>query len=441
MATKNYLDLTGLQKYDELIKEYIGTEDAKSIKSLTRVGNTVNFFKTADASGTAAYTVDIPDVSGFMDKIASATGSKVVASTSAGQVVESSLSVSDVATKNYADTAAQTAADGKDEAIAAAKKAGDDAQSDVDALEQLVGELPDGATATTVVGYAEEVADAVAGDLQALDQSLATVAKSGSSADVSYDNTTSGLTSTNVKAAIDELAEASAGGVASKTIYLADESAGQSAYAKVYGIYQGSDSSDMTKNVSVGKINIPLDKVVKSASLVTEDDQGNEGYFLKLEFQNDAGIVYVDLTVLADVYSGVTGSEVAVTVDGYNISASIVEVNGSKLTAESVAKGKLATAVQASLDLADSAVQSVAEGATNGTIDVDGTEVSVHGLGSAAYTASTAYDASGAAATAKTEVIGTSADTATSDTIYGAKAYADAATASIATADIQALFA
>ena len=58
-----------------------------------------------------------------------------------------------------ADTAledAKTYADGKDTAIAAAKKAGDDAQADVDALNERVGVLPDGATATTVVGYVDE---------------------------------------------------------------------------------------------------------------------------------------------------------------------------------------------------------------------------------------------------------------------------------------------
>lgn len=40
--------------------------------------------------------------------------------------------------------------------IAEAKQAGDDAQSDVDDLEALVGTLPTGATATTVVGYVDE---------------------------------------------------------------------------------------------------------------------------------------------------------------------------------------------------------------------------------------------------------------------------------------------
>lgn len=54
----------------------------------------------------------------------------------------------------------------------------------------------------------------------------------------------------------------------------------------------------------------------------------------------------------------------------------------------------------------NNSVRSVATGSSNGTISVNtgGTsaEVSVYGLGSAAYTASTAYDASGAASTAET---------------------------------------
>lgn len=45
-----------------------------------------------------------------------------------------------------------------------------------------------------------------------------------------------------------------------------------------------------------------------------------------------------------------------------------------------------------SLDASDiGAVASVSEGSTNGTISVDGSDVAVHGLGSAAYTASSAY--------------------------------------------------
>ena len=48
----------------------------------------------------------------------------------------------------------------------------------------------------------------------------------------------------------------------------------------------------------------------------------------------------------------------------------------------------------------------VAEGTANGTVKVNGVDVNVHGLGSAAYQDTTAFDASGAADTVKTELIG-----------------------------------
>lgn len=65
----------------------------------------------------------------------------------------------------------------------------------------------------------------------------------------------------------------------------------------------------------------------------------------------------------------------------------------------------------------------IAQGDANGTIAVNGSDVAVKGLGSAAYTASTAYDASGAAAA----VLGSSTDSASANTVYGAKAAASAA--------------
>ena len=84
-----------------------------------------------------------------------------------------------------------------------------------------------------------------------------------------------------------------------------------------------------------------------------------------------------------------------------------VKVNGSALTPD-----------------ANKAVNiTVVEGTTNGTIKVNGSAVPVHGLGSAAYTDSSAYDASGAAAA----VLGSASDTASANTVYGAKAAAAAA--------------
>lgn len=84
-----------------------------------------------------------------------------------------------------------------------------------------------------------------------------------------------------------------------------------------------------------------------------------------------------------------------------------VKVNGSALTPD-----------------ANKAVNiTIAEGSANGTVAVNGADVSVKGLGSAAYTNSNAYDASGAAAA----VLGASTDAATANTVYGAKAAAAAA--------------
>jgi hypothetical protein len=124
----------------------------------------------------------------------------------------------------------------------------------------------------------------------------------------------------------------------------------------------------------------------------------------------------------ADV--GTVGSGVAISVSNGVISATIVSIDGSDLVEGSIAKAKLNATVQASLGLADSAVQSVTEGNTNGTVSVDGTDVPVHGLGSAAYTASTAYDLAGSAAAAQTAAEAY-ADTVAANAVTTAEAYAD----------------
>lgn len=74
------------------------------------------------------------------------------------------------------------------------------------------------------------------------------------------------------------------------------------------------------------------------------------------------------------------------------------KANNALASAKSYADGlatNYATAAQGAK--ADTAVQSVTSGTTNGTVSVDGTDVAVKGLGSAAYTASTAYEVAGAA--------------------------------------------
>lgn len=76
-------------------------------------------------------------------------------------------------------------------------------------------------------------------------------------------------------------------------------------------------------------------------------------------------------------------------------------LTSAKAYSDGLAKNYATAAQGAKADTALQAVD-VTEGTANGTIAVKGTDVSVHGLGSAAFTASSAYDKAGAAATAET---------------------------------------
>lgn len=180
-------------------------------------------------------------------------------------------------------------------------------------------------------------------------------------------------------------------------------------------------------------INIPKDFLVKSGTVKTVStiNQPVNGYnvgqkyldFVVNTASNDGqeSHIYILVEDLVDVYTGSTGDQIAVVVGNDNtISASLTNT------------------VNDSLEKANSALQktNIKEGTANGTISVSGVNINVHGLGSAAYTESSAYDKANAAYTVKTELIGTNADTKDKDTINGAKKYADAAvTAKNVTAD------
>lgn len=169
-------------------------------------------------------------------------------------------------------------------------------------------------------------------------------------------------------------------------------------------------------------IDIPKDMVVESGSVVTKPAPGPDdpwpyaGTFIELVLANATeDKLYIDVAGLIEyVTSGSqVGDMVVISIDAqHRVTASITD--------GTITKAKLAQAVQNSLDAADSAVQSISTGSTDGTIDVDGTEVAVAGLGSAAFTESTDYDAAGDAAA----VLGTSSDSASTVTVYGVKQYA-----------------
>ena len=644
MATKQFLDLTGLQAYDTLIKQYIGTEDAKSIKSITVVGNTVNFYKNASASGDPSYTVNLPDVSGFMDKIENPDGGKIVVSDANGGVEETDISPDDIITGYFRDDATDgdivvysdgvgaavsslnledvttgyfsesTAGDivvfdGTDKTVRGASIKATDimekidaaaggylaistneggvsessiseqdvsdalddiaaiqtaiendmisgygtltagklvetvldeennkmairstdydvddiagllsdvsdlqtdkmdkidsatggsvvvstanggveespytfvtgyittqpgtgdivvfgqprtgentitvngtgvslssiqsgistAQGDVDALEALVGSIPSGATATTVVGYIDEAVDD-------LENSLGTAAY----ADVA----TSAITEQSTDDSLVTAEQVSA--------FVAAEIAGLEGAMHFRGVITRqageTDAQAIARVITdpeAGDVVVMSDNAKEYVYDGTAwDEVGDETEFVK-KTTTIAGV---------DLQDNITASELRTALnvaDGAQVNVvETVKVNGSALTPD-----------------ANKAVNvTVAEGATNGTVAVNGSDVAVHGLGSAAYTASTAYEAAGAVATAVAALDATPSQSAGADGLalsltevdgvvtaisgsiaantydaYGAAStaesnantYTDNATAAIATADIEALF-
>lgn len=181
-------------------------------------------------------------------------------------------------------------------------------------------------------------------------------------------------------------------------------------------------------------INIPKDMVVSSGSVETYNT-GNlptgvtvAGTYIVLTLANaTSDKLYIKVDDLIEYVTGGSGEndaiQINITSDTHKVSASVK--NGSLTLA------MLSSAVQASLKKADSAVQSVAEGTTNGTISVDGTDVAVHGLQNGAYaTVKSLNDtAQGYATAVKTELVGADSDEASASTIAGAKKYADSVSA------------
>lgn len=208
---------------------------------------------------------------------------------------------------------------------------------------------------------------------------LSNVATTGAATDVTITDTGNYFKATTVEGALQEIGNniQTAGAVS-----MTESSPESGNVLKVYTLSQNGKT--------IGTINIPKDLVATAGAIVNEDGEGNSGTFLRLTIDNSDPI-YINVASLVE-YNGVANSdELTFTDTNHQISATI--------NVGSIAKSKLSTEVQTALTAASNALQTsdIAEGATNGTISIKGTDVAVHGLGTAAYTNSTAYDVAGSA--------------------------------------------
>lgn len=213
---------------------------------------------------------------------------------SAYELAASKTTMADVEAKNYATkTEAQGYADAKDAAIADAKKAGTDAMA-------KIGVIPDGATATTAIGYVDEKIAAIP-------------------AQVDYSVTCDTSTPAGV--------------------------------AKRYVLSQ--------KGSAIATIDIPSDMVVKSGTVETKSDAGVwgvAGTYLVLTLANaTSDKVYINVSDLIEYVTGATAADGIITT-----SVDANHVLTATIGDGTITKAKLAAAVQTSLGKADTALQSAA---------------------------------------------------------------------------------
>lgn len=278
-------------------------------------------------------------------------------------------------TKNYLDYAKLQEYDTaiKGQILSDAANAANAAVAALDTSSDVAIATQSGKAVSIAAGISET--DGIIGAGSGTAITLADVASTGAAEDVSYSNTTSGLTATNVQAAIDEVAAASSGGVSSKTVYMVDNGS-TSAYAKVYNIYQGDQGSAADPEVTelIGTINIPKDKVVEDGSVVnivfkSSDNtlhEGSEsgtdvtelivgptgtatsadaGKYIKLTLQNVTDPLYIAAQSLVDIYTGGTTAEATVSINNANeITVTINAIAATKISHNS-------TTVEAALNV------------------------------------------------------------------------------------------
>ena len=193
-----------------------------------------------------------------------------------------------------------------------------------------------------------------------------------------------------------------------------------------------SASYQLTKDgAGIGAIiDIPKDMVVESGTVETyiaghlPAGVAEPGTYIVLTLANaTSDKLYIPASGLIEYVTGGSGEndaiQINVTADTHKVTATVKE--------GSLTKTMLSTEVQGLLDKANTAVQAITIGSTNGTISVDGKDVEVKGLADAAYATVTSLNttAEGYANTAKAAVIGNAeTDTIDSKTIEGVKKYA-----------------
>lgn len=235
-------------------------------------------------------------------------------------------------------------------------------------------------TADTIKGRIAQLETLVAGLRTDVDKKVASV-KAADKSIVVAGTATAPTVAVGLSAAEGNAIELGADGLYVPSISISEST--PEGVAKRYTITQGDGASV--------NIDIPKDMVVSGGTVETyTDDTLPEGVtaagtYIVLTLANaDSDKLYIPAGGLLDFDEVKGGTTATVKITSTKSDDGTVAVTAD-LVAGSITKNLLATAVQDLLDLADSAVQEVKAGTANGTISVDGNDVAVTGLKSAAF--------------------------------------------------------
>jgi hypothetical protein len=324
--------------------------------------------------------------------------------------------VSTLWTKVAENVAAEKArAEAEEAKIAAAAKK---AQDEVDALETYVGVIPNGEDgnpiAASVIAYVNKktegiATDAALGELQAtVDSHTTAIEKLNGDAETvgSVANTATTIAAAKV-AEIVASADAKYDTLKEIADWILNDTTGAADMANDIAALQaqmaGIDDTVVAEIAAEIEAALKIDGVEKYAlatelsalaarvKILEDADLDNRVKALEDKFDGDDSVASLIATAKQEAITAAATD--ATTKAGNAESAAKAYADGLASNYATAAQGaKADTALQAA---------SITTGSANGAIAVNGTDVAVKGLGSAAYTEATAYDASGAAATAE----------------------------------------
>ena len=324
MAERKFLDLLGLQKYDEKIKAHLAAADAEILAQASAYADSLA--ENYDAAGTAATKVQ------ELAEGAVAANTEAIAKLNGAADAEGSVA------KAVAD--AKSALEGE---ISEVDGKVTQNSNDIDTLEGRMDQ------AETDIKANADAIDALEGRMDTAEGDIA-----GIKEDVGNVDDLQTTKKTLTEAVNEVLAAVGAGGTAA-AITLTAKGASDD-FANVYELKQG-------ENV-IGNINIPKDMVVESGEVVDVDGVKN----IKLVLQNVEAPLYIPVGSLVDIYvAKADAAQVQVAIDSTSreISAHIVAqsvtateladnaVVTAKIADANVTKAKLSAEVQASLAKAD----------------------------------------------------------------------------------------